>query len=71
MTNEEFAAKEAELLKRLPVEFRSKVSYAAYERGHSYGMEEVLSYVEGYVDMLEEPIQDYRIRIREEVLDNQ
>ena len=47
-------------LNKLPAEFRSAVSYAAYERGHAYGYEEILSHVRGYVEMLEEPICKFR-----------
>ena len=43
MTNEEFTKKETELLTQLPVQFRSVLSSMAYERGHSGGMEEIIS----------------------------
>jgi hypothetical protein len=60
MTTEEFNSKESALLNRLPQVFRSPVSYYAYEKGHAYGMKEVLLHVESLVNMLEEPCNKIR-----------
>jgi len=65
MTSEEFAEKERELLAKLPEEFRGPVSGAALERGHAYGLEEVLYHVDGLVEMLQEPIKQYTQRIKD------
>lgn len=63
MTKEEFNIKEAEILKDLPEEFRSAISYMAYEIGHSAGYEECLIYVKEYVSNLKEPIEKFQKRI--------
>ena len=59
MTHEEFEAAESEELNKLPEEFRSAVSYEAYDRGHAYGREEVLSYVRSTVSWLLPCIEAY------------
>lgn len=64
MTEEEFYSKEAEILERLPEELRPTISYMAYERGHAYGYEEVLGYVQSLVVDLEKPLYEYAARIR-------
>jgi hypothetical protein len=66
MTNEEFNAKEDEILSRLPIELRAIVSYMAYERGHVWGMVEVLGHVESMVYDLEPAINKLMDRIRNE-----
>ena len=63
MTNEEFNQKEEELLNELPPEFRSAVSYHAYERGHAYGHSEVFIHVAELVNLLEKPIAEYTKRL--------
>lgn len=63
MTNEEYAAKERELLSQLPQEFHSAVSYHAYETGHAYGHEEVLIHLQGLVDMLVPCVNSYTQRL--------
>ena len=63
MTAEEFNIKEAEILKDLPEEFRSAISTMAYERGHSAGYEECLIHVEGYVNDLKKPIEEFKERV--------
>lgn len=50
MNAEEYNLKEAELLKTVPAELRSWLSYLAYERGHSAGYSEVLSCLSDLVD---------------------
>ena len=59
MTGEEFNVAEAEVLAKLPEEFRAAVSWDAYDRGHAYGYEEVLIYVKDIVDWLLPCIQKY------------
>ena len=63
MTEEEFAVTQKELLDDLPIEFRSAISYMAYESGHSAGYEEVINYVRGLVADLEGPIKKFQERI--------
>lgn len=52
MTSEEFKTKETETFNnyKVPQSLRSWLSYQAYERGHSSGMEEVLNCL---IDMLD------------------
>ena len=59
-----FEQQEAELLARLPEELRPTISYMAYERGHEYGREEVLSHVRQMVDDLEKPVQQLINRVK-------
>lgn len=63
MTQEDFEARESELLARLPEDFRSTISYMAYERGHAYGYNEVLGHVESLVYDLLPAIEAYTARI--------
>jgi len=63
MTAEEFNILEAEVLKDLPEEFRSRISYMAHERGHSAGYEECLIHVKEYVRDLKDPIEKFKNRI--------
>jgi hypothetical protein len=55
-----------ELLSRVPKEFRSQLSYMAYERGHSAGEDEVILHLGSLIDDLEEPIREFEKRIRQE-----
>jgi len=64
MTDEEFQLKQAELLKELPEEFHSTLSYLAYERGHSAGHEEVINILTDLCFNLQKPIQAFGKRIR-------
>lgn len=66
VTDQELEARQAELLKDLPEEFRGKLSYMAYERGHSSGNEEILICLQNLVSDLEEPIRKYGERVRKE-----
>lgn len=70
LKDQEFADKQAELLKDIPEEFRGALSHMAWEEGHSYGYDEVLSHLREYVDSLKEPIQKFRERVRDEALDD-
>lgn len=63
MTLEEFAEKSKNFLDQLPPEFRPMVSYCAYERGHSGGLDEVLCLIQGMVSDLKEPIKNYTDRL--------
>lgn len=57
MTDQEFAAQELEILKSIPEEMKSPMSYYAYERGHSAGHEEVLIVLRGLVAAFEQPLE--------------
>jgi hypothetical protein len=63
MTNEEFASTQTEILKDIPEEFKSALSYMAYERGHSAGNEEIVNELRGLVSDLQQAIEDYTKRI--------
>ena len=61
MTQEEYQTKEKETFDyyRIPAEFRSALSFYAYEKGHGAGMEEVLNYLKGLCDALDKPFREY------------
>jgi hypothetical protein len=63
MTQEEFNASEKEILQELPEAFRSFVSSYAWDKGHCYGFEEVLSYERDLVSRLREAIANYLFAI--------
>jgi len=69
LTKETFAIEEAEILADVPVEFRTAVSYQAYEDGHSAGYDEVIIYVQRYVNMLKNPIAEYTRRIQLQIVE--
>lgn len=54
-------------INKLPKEFRSIVSYMAYERGHNAGEEEVKIIEKSLVDALLPGFVEYEKRIKEEV----
>jgi hypothetical protein len=54
ITEEEFEAKQTELLNRIPKKFRGWLSYMAWEKGHAFGYSEVLLHLEDYVGGLAE-----------------
>ena len=58
-TEEELNKEESELLSQLPEEMRSRVSYMAYERGHSSGRQEEISILSGLVSDLQESIEKF------------
>jgi len=64
LTQEQFEAKQTELLADLPKEFHSAIAYNAWEHGHSAGYEEVLIHVSDLADALAEPIKNYTKRIQ-------
>ena len=68
MTDQEYADKEKALFdeSKIPVEFRSALSYLAYERGHAYGLDEIWSELIDLVSGLQEPIKKYTERIQNE-----
>ena len=70
MTNAEFDAQEKELLNEVPEEFRSALSYMAYESVHSAGQEEVINKLRGLVGDLKPSIEKYGIRMRAEGAEN-
>lgn len=51
------------LLSQVPPEFRSKLSYMAYEKGHSAGEEEIELTLEGLVNDLLPCIKDFEKRL--------
>ena len=59
MTPKDFMELEDIELMKLPVEFRSMVSYGCYDHGHDYGYEEVLNHVRNTVDWLLPCIEKY------------
>jgi len=63
MTPEEHDAQEKELLKDIPEEFHSRLSYMAYERGHHSGMEECINHLRGLVNDLKDPIAAFQKRL--------
>jgi hypothetical protein len=65
MTYEEFIAKEAEILSVVPPEFRSAMSYYAYQQGHAYGYQEVIGHLEDLVDSFMPSIVAYTKRLGE------
>lgn len=69
MSEQEFVVKRDEYLERLPVEFRSRVGYMAWERGHSSGYEEVINILSEMVYQLEDPIREFETRIEFEAIE--
>ena len=63
MTAEEFEKKQKDILGDIPDEFKSALSYMAYERGHSAGYEEVIIHLQDLVSNLQEPIDEFRERL--------
>jgi len=64
MDDKEFNAKQEEVLRDLPVEFQHYVIGDAYERGHSYGYEEVLAIMWSMAAGLKPVIASYTARIK-------
>lgn len=54
MTEQEFAAKQDEILSSIPEAFRGWLSHKAWEDGHAFGYEEVLLLLTDLVDGLKE-----------------
>ena len=59
MTDEEFDVQQNLLLERMPEQLRPVLSHMAYERGHAYGYEEVISILGNLVNDLETAVRDY------------
>ncbi len=55
--------REEALLERVPLEFRSTISYMAYERSHAYGVDEVFNTMTGLVNDLQPAIHAYGLRV--------
>ena len=64
MTQEEYKAKEAELLSELPQEFQYVASYMAWEKGRSEGYEKEIRILQEIIITLKDPIQKFEARIR-------
>ena len=60
----DLTAKEKELLALVPEEFRSVLSNMTYDRGHSAGLEEVVSVLENLVYDLTPAITAYAHRLK-------
>ena len=67
MTSEEYATKEKEEFDdaNIPQEFRSAISYHAYEQGHASGYDEIFIYLSDLIYALKDPIKAFEKRIRE------
>lgn len=61
---EELTEKEKFILSMVPEEFRSVLSTMAYDRGHSAGIEEVVSILEQLVYDLTPAIMKYTVRLK-------
>ena len=57
-------SKESILLEQVPEEFRAKLSYMAYERGHSSGQEECYYILKALIADLFPAIKEFETRIR-------
>jgi hypothetical protein len=68
MTDEEFNNRQTTLLVDIPKEFHGALSYHAWESGHAYGYEEVLSHLQDLVEMIRKPINDFKGRILTETI---
>lgn len=66
MTEQEYRDQVAELLEPIPQEFRSAMSYHAYESGHSAGYEEIIIHLSDLVHTFAQPINDFHKRIIKE-----
>ncbi len=69
MSNEEYEQAIQTELAKLPIEFRSAVSWEAYDRGHSAGISEVHLHTCSLVAMLEKPCKELVQRITKEAAD--
>lgn len=63
--SEEYEIKLANLLKEIPEEFHPFVSSYSWEKGHSYGYNEVYSYASDIVEQLKPCIEKYREMMEE------
>lgn len=66
MTAEVFTEKQAKLLKNIPPEFHSAFSGKAWQDGHAYGYEEIISALRDLVSDFQPAIQTFETRIRKE-----
>lgn len=70
MTSKEFNEKEKELLDTIPFEFRSTLSYMAYERSHSSGYDEVFDTLQSLVSDLTSAINSFADRLKKDFEEN-
>lgn len=63
ITDEQYAAEQAKLLDGIPQELHGPLCSYAYERGHSAGMEECINELNGLVEMIRKPLQQYTKRL--------
>jgi len=64
MTEEKFAAKQAEMLSSIPKVFRGWLSHKAWEDGHAFGYGEVLLLLADLVDGLKECLEKDKATVR-------
>lgn len=65
MTLDEFNARQAEILVRLPEELREVASHMAHDSDHAYGYQEVLINLRDLVACLEGPVREYDRRMEQ------
>lgn len=58
-----FESAQANLLEGIPSEFQEFIRATAWDLGHAYGYEEVLSYVSDFVSGLSPAIKDFQNRL--------
>lgn len=63
MTEEEFQEEQKDILKEVPHEFHEVFISMAWDRGHSSGYEEVISYLKNLVYELSSPINAFARRV--------
>lgn len=56
---------ESYILRNIPAEFHSALSYMSYEKGHAYGSSEIRLYLKGLAEDLESSFKKYEKRIKE------
>lgn len=66
MTPEEYRKEMDEILVDIPAEFHGAIESISYDKGHSSGYEEVISYAREYTHQLKEPIKAFEKRIQGE-----
>lgn len=63
MNDQEFAAKQQEILADIPEVFHGALSYYAYREGHSGGNNDILIILEDLVEALKEPIMKFEEQV--------
>jgi hypothetical protein len=68
MTDDEFKEEQEKLLKDIPKEFHGVFSGVAWDKGHSDGLEEVISILSDLISNFKQSIMDYEKRLIEECI---